>query len=432
MISQKILIAHQKGGFADLCKSWLEAEGYEVVVASDRTRALEIVDESSFDLALVSNSFPEVGGLKFLRTLQERGWDAPVILFSEQSFLPVHVVSEAVQLNVADVIEKPERPADLLESVKASSTQLSIGGVRGNLRTLGLPSLISILCNEGCKASLKIWHDGRSATIYFDKGNIVHALLDKKKGEEAVFDALNWQGGRFAMFAGRPAPERTIYTSWTCLVLEGLRRIDEEAFDQEQLPISEQFESSLPEQVAFELAPAEEIKRPPVFDLDADTQQEIEVRLARLYRDLTPRCVLLTNRSGRLLHLRGDIERSQALSLAALVAGSFSATSEIAEIVARNGERKQFRQSLQEGIDFDLYSSQSGEQWILAVTFEPERTTLGLARQLTLRAAMDLSDVHSQMIERTAQAAGAAKEVGDMMDDLFRQEVGDAIEDLFA
>jgi hypothetical protein len=115
-----------------------------------------------------------------------------------------------------------------------------------------------------------------------------------------------------------------------------------------------------------------------------------------------------------------------------LVAGSFSATSEIAEIVARNGERKQFRQSLQEGIDFDLYSSQSGEQWILAVTFEPERTTLGLARQLTLRAAMDLSDVHSQMIERTAQAAGAAKEVGDMMDDLFRQEVGDAIEDLFA
>jgi hypothetical protein len=151
-----------------------------------------------------------------------------------------------------------------------------------------------------------------------------------------------------------------------------------------------------------------------------------------MYRNLAPRCVLLTNRSGRLLHLRGDIERSRALSLAALVAGSFSATSEIAEIVARDGERKKFRQSLQEGVDFDLYSAQAGEPWILAMTFEPKQTKLGLARQLTLRAAADLADIAARMAERSTQAAEEAEEMGDMMDDLFRQEVGDAIEDLFA
>jgi CheY-like chemotaxis protein len=431
MISQTILIAHQQGGFADLCKSWLEAEGYAVTIAADRERALEITSEEAFDLALVSNSFPDVGGLEFLRTLKERGWDAPVILLSEQGFLPVQVVSEAVQLNVADVIEIPEEPAALLKSVRAVSTEISVGGVRGNLRTLGLPSLISILCNEGRRASIKIWHDGRDATLFFDHGDIVHAVLGEVQGKQAVFDVLTWGEGQFAMFAGRTAPERTIHTSWTGLVLEGLRRVDEDTFDQEQLPVTEQPEP-MAGQAPFEpMQPAPE-GRPPVFDLDDETQQAIDTRLTRMYRNLAPRCVLLTNRSGRLLHLRGDIERSRALSLAALVAGSFSATSEIAEIVARDGERKKFRQSLQEGVDFDLYSAQAGEPWILAMTFEPKQTKLGLARQLTLRAAADLADIAARMAERSTQAAEEAEEMGDMMDDLFRQEVGDAIEDLFA
>lgn len=430
MISQKILIAHHRGGFADRCKSWLEAEGYEVELAVGSERALAAAREEAFDLALVSNSFPNAGGLAFVRTLKDKGWEAPVILFSEQNLLPVQVVSEAIQLNVADVIEKPEEPADLLESVRATSAQRSRGGVRGNLRTLGLPSLISMLCNEGMKASLRIWHDGRDATVFVDKGDIVHATLGEKEGDEAVFAALRWGEGRFAVFAGRSAPERTIYTSWTGLILEGLRRIDEEAFDQELLPETEQPEPMVGLQ-ALEPEPDLPTGRPPTFDVDDDTQDEIDSRLTRLFRELLPRCVLLTNRSGRLLHLRGDIERSRALSLAALVAGSFSATSEIAEIVAHDGERRQFRQSLQEGVDFDLYSAQAGENWILAVTFEPEHTNLGLARQLTLRAATDLADILSHMSEMAAEASGDAEEVGDMMDDLFRQEVGDAIDDLF-
>jgi hypothetical protein len=235
------------------------------------------------------------------------------------------------------------------------------------------------------------------------------------------------------MFTGRAAPERTIYTSWTGLVLEGLRRIDEESFDQEQLSVVEQPEPE-PQDITFEPTPTEPPGRAPTFDLDDETQHTINKRLTRLYRNLRPRWVLLTNRSGRLLFLRGDIERNRALSLAALVAGSFSATSEIAEIVARNGERKKFRQSLQEGVDFDLYSAQAGEPWILAVTFEPERTKLGLARQLTLRAAADLADVAAQLAVKPAQPHEheQAEEMGDMMDDLFRQEVGDAIEDMFA
>lgn len=427
---EKILIAHQRGGFAKHCKTWLEAEGYEVEIAVERERAFEIVDQASFDLALVSSSFPDVGGLDFVRGLKDRGWDAPVILFSEQGFLPVQLVSEAIHLNVTDVIEEPEQPDELLASVRSSATLLPIGSVRGNLRTLALPSLISLLCNEGRTVSLRIWHNGSDATVFFERGNVVHAMLDDKEGEEAVYDALGWEDGHFAILTGRTAPEQTIHTSWSGLVLEGLSRIDEQAFDQEQLTDAQEpaltADGEIEPVEVGDLTPNERL---PGFELDDEVQSEIESCLTDLYHELVPRCVLLTNHSGRLLHFRGDIERNRALSLSVLAAGSFSATSEIAEIVAHDGEERQFEQSLQEGADFDFYSAQAGEKWILAVAFDPKQTNLGLARQLTLRAAAILTDLSVQLSDQNTEAA---QQVSETMDDLFRQEVGDAIEDLFA
>jgi hypothetical protein len=174
-----------------------------------------------------------------------------------------------------------------------------------------------------------------------------------------------------------------------------------------------------------ELPPA---PRGPSFDLDEASQARVYEYLDRLYRSLQPRCVLLTDGSGRLLHLQGDVERSRALSLAALIAGSFSATREIAEIIAHADEIRRFQQSLQEGVDFSLYSAQAGDKWTLAVAFEPDRTVLGLARQLTLRAASELATISA---EATQAPSEEADEVAEALGDLFRQEVGDALEDLF-
>ncbi len=419
MTSRRILIAHQQNGFASLCESWLEAEGYEAEIGTERGQALGLIEEEAFDLVLVSNSFPETGGLEFLRLLKRKGLLAPTIILSEQSILPIRVVSEAIKLDVVDVIEKPKQPEDLLESVRAAIKHYPAGGMHGDLGEFALSSLISIVCNEGRQASLQIWHNGRQATIFFDKGEIIHAALDDREGEEAIYEALTWHEGHFSMKTGDPAPKRTVHDSWTGVVLEGLRRIDEERFDQEQL--GDMAPPAQPDQVSssksFEEPPAP-VSRSPTFDLGDETQREIERRIGDLYGELLPRCVLLTNRSGRLLHLRGDIERSKALSLAALVAGRFSAAGEIAETVAREGEARQFRQSLEEG-----------EKWVLAVIFDPQRTQMGLARQLTLRTAEELTELKVQAAEATEEEL---QETGDEMDDLFRQEVGDALEDLFA
>lgn len=431
MISKKILIAHPQSGFADLCKSWLEETGYEAEIVSEREQGMAIIEQEAFDLLLVSNALPDVGGLEFLRILKERGWLVPAILFSKQNILPVRIVSKAIKLNVVDIIGQPQKPTALLKSVRSAIEHRPTGEMHGNLREFGLSSLISIICNEGRQASLQIWNDGRYAKIFFDRGDIVHAVLDDdRKGKDAVHEALTWHEGHFALEIGRSAPERSIHEGWTGVVLEGLQRIDEENFDQEQLhdiaPMPQPKQLTKLE-LSDEHTPAP-LGRSPTFDLDEEAQEEVERQLEKLYSDLLPRCILFTRRGGRLLHLQGEIKHSKARSLAALVAGSFSADGEIAEIVAREGEARQFRQSLQEGEDFDLYSAQVGKKWILAVAFDPVQIPLGLARQYALRAAKDLTEIVSQAAETSDKDL---QEVTGAMDDQFRQGVGDALEDLF-
>jgi predicted regulator of Ras-like GTPase activity (Roadblock/LC7/MglB family) len=350
--------------------------------------------------------------------------------------LPVETIAEAVQLGAVGVLERPSKPEALLGAVSNALERQAPGAVRGNLRDLGLPSLVSIICNEGRRAALRVQHAGNQATIFFDKGDVVHAVLNDEVGADVVYEVLSWSEGQFVLDTGQAPPERTIHTNWAGLVLEGLRRVDEEAFDQEQLePVAAEATTPTPapEAEPIDWSPEAETSHPaaaprsPTFELDEDTQSRVDERLNRLYQSVELRCVLLTDRSGRLLYLQGDIERSRALSLAALIAGSFSATRETAEIIGHEEETRQFRQSLQEGVDFNLYSAQAGENWILAVAFEPEETILGLARQYALQTATDLSKIAS---EATAPAEHQEEMMGEM-DDLFRQEVGDALEDLF-
>jgi hypothetical protein len=122
------------------------------------------------------------------------------------------------------------------------------------------------------------------------------------------------------------------------------------------------------------------------------------------------------------------LEQGRALSLAALVAGSFSATTEIADMLARpEDEARQFRQSLQEGADFSLYATEVDPAWVLAVAFEPDVTNLGLARQLTIQTAADLEATLAQ----AHIAAEQQQEVTHQMNEAFRAEVSDALGALF-
>ena len=99
--------------------------------------------------------------------------------------------------------------------------------VKGNLQDMSLVHIISINCNEQNQARLLIRTKEKEAAIYFEGGKIVHANLDSKNGEDAIYELLTWKEGEFELKQGVSSPMQTVTANWSSILLEGLRRIDE-------------------------------------------------------------------------------------------------------------------------------------------------------------------------------------------------------------
>lgn len=100
--------------------------------------------------------------------------------------------------------------------------------IEGSLKELGLTNIIQINCTEMNTATVSLTYQGKTGIICFADGAIVHAAVGDVVGEEAVYELLSWPDGSFVVEAGTIPSERTVSTSWNSLLLEGLRRMDEE------------------------------------------------------------------------------------------------------------------------------------------------------------------------------------------------------------
>jgi predicted regulator of Ras-like GTPase activity (Roadblock/LC7/MglB family) len=100
--------------------------------------------------------------------------------------------------------------------------------IQGSLKDMNLASLIFYACNEMQQSRLWIASGEREAVVFFDGGKIVHATLDEREGEEVIYEALAWEDGDFELQADILSPKHTVHTDWSVLVLEGMRRLDEQ------------------------------------------------------------------------------------------------------------------------------------------------------------------------------------------------------------
>ena len=101
--------------------------------------------------------------------------------------------------------------------------------IQGNLQDVNLASLIQMLCMDQRRAALNLRRsEAEEGLIYFEKGEIVHALTDSLTGEEAVYHLLGWAEGTFNVSDQAKVPDRTIVTPWNFLLMEGMRLLDEQ------------------------------------------------------------------------------------------------------------------------------------------------------------------------------------------------------------
>jgi hypothetical protein len=102
------------------------------------------------------------------------------------------------------------------------------GGASGSLAEMSLPDLVQILAHGRKSGQLKLAMGPHRGEIHFVEGEIYNAMFDQVRGEEAFFQMLKHREGNFSLNPSFRADARLINMTAEMLLLEGMRRFDED------------------------------------------------------------------------------------------------------------------------------------------------------------------------------------------------------------
>jgi predicted regulator of Ras-like GTPase activity (Roadblock/LC7/MglB family) len=151
-----------------------------------------------------------------------------------------------------------------------------------------------------------------------------------------------------------------------------------------------------------------------------DEVAKIDVILRELVKLSGATCALLIDKDGHLVDRTGTMKDFDLDTIAALVAGSFAATREMARVLGEEEFTVLFHQGPKGSIQLSLV----GDRTILAVIFD-DRTTVGMVRLYTLEASNKLTTLFDGIAGRNGGDVGV-----DLAPD-YEKSAQDRLESLF-
>jgi predicted regulator of Ras-like GTPase activity (Roadblock/LC7/MglB family) len=131
--------------------------------------------------------------------------------------------------------------------------------------------------------------------------------------------------------------------------------------------------------------------------------------------------VFLSDISGQVIDARGATRSTDIVTLAALMAGNMAATAEMALMI---GEERPFHLMFHEGEKSNIYLSQVGETFLLAVVFASE-IPIGLVRMFSKRAVEELQSIAKEYESVVSETPG-------MMEAGFSRAIDEAFDAMLA
>lgn len=114
---KRILIVEDDESISLGLRMNLEAEGYDVGVATDGEDGLQRASEGAVDLVILDVMLPKMNGFEVVRQLRSKGSMVPVVMLSARGAEMDKVMG--LELGAEDYITKPFGLAELLARVKA-------------------------------------------------------------------------------------------------------------------------------------------------------------------------------------------------------------------------------------------------------------------------------------------------------------------------
>jgi len=148
-----------------------------------------------------------------------------VFFIKGEDFIKIMKRSSSLQMYFTRLLTRRLAESNILMSEELSS------GMTGNLSEIPPPELLQNLNTNQKTGLLSLTLPGGYAKLSFMDGNLVSAEYGDKEGKEAFFDVLKEKEGRFKFIPGLPPEEMKtpVLGYFMGLLMDGLRRIDEEA-----------------------------------------------------------------------------------------------------------------------------------------------------------------------------------------------------------
>lgn len=135
----KILVVEDEIGIANFLKQGLEEENYEVLVANDGEKGLELALKSKTDLILLDWMLPKITGLEVCKAIRKNDPKIPIIFLTAKDTIQETI--EGLKAGANDYIKKPFSFEELLERIKIhfrnqlENNELNLGKIKMNLST---------------------------------------------------------------------------------------------------------------------------------------------------------------------------------------------------------------------------------------------------------------------------------------------------------
>lgn len=160
---------------------FLEKKGYEVVMVSNGTDAIEECQQRTFDLVILDEMMPGLTGLETLQSIKEIQPATPVVMVTKSE--EEDIMDQAIGSKIADYLIKPVNPNQILLTLKKNIHQKEIvsevtqSGYQQNFMQISMQI-------QDCR-KLKDWNE-----VY---KKLVHWELELSSADSSMNDMLSMQ-----------------------------------------------------------------------------------------------------------------------------------------------------------------------------------------------------------------------------------------------
>jgi DNA-binding response OmpR family regulator len=232
------LIVDDNRVFRRFLRELLTAQGFTIHEAGDAAEGLRLALEQRPWLILSDVRMAGQDGFAFCEQVRSHALirQTPFLFLSGWDDYKARY--HGLEIGADDFLSKDTSVRELLMRMQlVLRRHLDLGrpdprsGMEGSLQVMGAPGVLQVCHLTRLTGTLIVEAGPQKIELRFRAGEIVGAESPSNSGEEAVYDFLAWDQGRFRFVPGDPDTGEPLGQSFNQLVLEGCRRLDEQGRD---------------------------------------------------------------------------------------------------------------------------------------------------------------------------------------------------------